>query len=129
MDETPTPTDTHDLLAAEDAYVAAEIASDEAALRELLDDRFVINGSDGTTSGKEALIAAIVGWSMTGQTISERSAVIVGDTGVICGTTELRFAAEGGEVASRHRYTSTYIRREGRWRMLALQMVPRALEG
>jgi hypothetical protein len=39
MDETPTPTDTHDLLAAEDAYVAAEIASDEAAHRRLEHDR------------------------------------------------------------------------------------------
>ena len=126
MDETPTPTDTHDLLAAEDAYVAAEIASDGAALDELLDDRFVLNSSDGTTSTKGELIAAVVGWSMTGQTISERSAVIVGDTGVICGTAELRFAAEGGEAVSTLRYTSTYVRRGGRWRMLALQMVPRA---
>lgn len=127
MDETPT--DTRDLLAAEDAYVAAEIASDGDAVREILDDRFVLNQSDGTTATKDDLIAAIVGWSMTGQTITERSAVIVGDTGVICGTAELRFAAEGGETVSTLRYTSTYVRSGGRWRMLALQMVARASQG
>jgi hypothetical protein len=66
---------------------------------------------------------------MTGQTISERSVVVAEGAAVICGTAELRFAtAEGGEATSTYRYTSTYIRREGRWRMLALQMVPRALE-
>ncbi len=114
------------VLAMEDAYVQAEIHSDEAALRRIVDDRFVFNASDGTTSGKEDLIKMAAGWDMTGQTISERSVVVAGETAVIFGTTELRFASEGGgETVSRLRYTATYTKERGAWRFLALQMTPR----
>ncbi len=114
------------VLAMEDAYVQAEIHSDEAALRRIVDDRFVFHASDGTTSGKEDLITMAVGWDMTGQTISERSVVVAGETAVIFGTTELRFASEGGgETVSRLRYTATYTKEHGAWRFLALQMTRR----
>ncbi len=114
------------VLAMEDAYVQAEIDSDEAALRRIVDDRFVFNASDGTTSGKEDLIHLAAGWDMTGQTISERSVVVAGETAVIFGTTELRFASEGGgEEVSRLRYTATYTKEHGAWRFLALQMTRR----
>ncbi|UCH27305.1 MAG: nuclear transport factor 2 family protein [Trueperaceae bacterium] len=114
------------VLATEDEYVAAEITRDETALRRILDDRFVLNAGDGTTSGKDALIESILSWNMTGQTISERTVVVEGDTAVTFGTTELRFAlSDGEESTSLLRYTATYIKRAGQWRMLALQMVKR----
>ncbi len=115
------------VLAVEDAYVAAELARDGAALRRLVDDRFVFNASDGTTSDKEALIEGVLGMHMVGQTISERSVLVEDHVALVFGTTELRFAAPGEpETHSRLRYTSTYIRREGAWRLLALQMQRRA---
>ena len=114
------------VLAAEDAYVAAEVNRDEAELRRLLDDRFLLNSADGTTSGKEELIGAILRWNMTGQTISERSVMIEGDIAIIFGTAELRFGNRGpDERVSEHRYTSVYVRRKGHWKMIALQMTPR----
>jgi ketosteroid isomerase-like protein len=115
------------VLAAEDAYVAAEINRDEAELRRLLDDRFLLNSADGTTSGKEELIGAILRWNMTGQTISERSVMIEGDIAIIFGTAELRFGTGGPDQrVSEQRYTSVYVRRKGQWRMIALQMTPRS---
>ena len=114
------------VLAVEDAYVAAEINRDEDALRRILDDRFVFNSNDGTTSGKVELISTILSWKMTGQTITERTVLVDGDTAVIFGTTELRFASETGEdTKSLLRYTSTYVKRQGQWRFLALQMARR----
>jgi len=114
------------VLAVEDEYVQAEIDSDEAAIRRIVDDRFVFNGNDGATSGKDDLIKMVVGWNMTGQTVSERSIVVAGETAVIFGTTELRFAADGKEdTVSRQRYTSVYTKRNGQWRFLALQMARR----
>ena len=111
------------VLAVEDAYVAAELARDGAALRRLVDDRFVFNVGDGTTSDKEALIESILAMHMVGQTISERSVLVEDHVALVFGTTELRFAAPGDpETKSQLRYTSTYIRREGAWRLLALQM-------
>lgn len=114
------------VLAAEDEYVAAEIAGDEAALRRLVDDRFVLNGGDGTTSDKEALIRGVLGMNMTGQTITERSVLVDGDLAVIFGTAGLRLQNdEGAERVSELRYTSVYVKRQDQWRMLALQMAPR----
>jgi steroid delta-isomerase-like uncharacterized protein len=115
------------VLDAEDAYVAAELSRDEAALRRIVDDRFVFNSSNGQTTGKEELIQALLEMAMTGQDVTERSVLIEGDVALVFGTTELRFAApEGTERVSTLRYTSTYVRREGDWRLLALQMQARA---
>ena len=126
MDNDPISSEEQRVLAVEDEYVAAEIKRDEAALRRIVDDRFVLNSSDGTTTGKDALIEAILGWDMSGQTISERTVVVDGDTAVICGTAELRFGVSGEkESRSLLRYTSTYIKRHDQWRFLALQMAKR----
>lgn len=109
--------------------LAAEVARDKAALDRLVDDRFVLNQSDGTTSDKAALIDAVLGMNMVGQTITERSVLLEGDVAIVFGTAELRFAPSqpGGEASSSLlRYTATYVKREGTWRMLALQMMKHA---
>ena len=100
---------------------------DEAALRRIVDDRFVFNRSDGTTTGKEALIQGVLTMGMTGQTIRERSLLIEGDTALVFGTTELRTTnAAGQESVTTLRYTAIYIQRSGSWCLIALQMQPRA---
>lgn len=115
------------VLAAEDAYVAAELSRDEAALRKMVDDRFVFNSSPGTTSGKEALIQNVLGMNMTGQTIRERSVLIEGDVAFVFGTADLRFGGPGrAESVSTLRYTSTFVKRQGEWHLLSLQMQARA---
>jgi len=119
--------DEQRVLATEDEYVAAEVNRDEATLRRLIDDRFVFNSSRGTTSNKEQLIESILGMGMVAQTLRERSVLVEGDVAFVFGTADLRFAAPGKpESASSMRYTSTYVKRQGQWRMLALQMQARA---
>ena len=98
-------------------------------LRRVIDDQFVSNSNNGQTAGKEDLIKGVLGWNMTGQTISERSVLVSGDTAVIFGTTELRFASAGGEeTKSLLRYTSIYVKRDGQWRAIALHMARRVSE-
>jgi len=122
-------TEEQRVLSAEDEYVAAEVNRDEVALRRLVDDRFIQNSSRGTTAGKEDLIQAILKLRMVGQTLRERSVLIEGDIALIFGTADLRLADPGKEERlSSLRYTSTYVKRQGQWRMLALQMQPRAKE-
>jgi ketosteroid isomerase-like protein/quercetin dioxygenase-like cupin family protein len=114
------------VLATDDEWVRAELAQDETALRRILDDRFVFNSNAGRTSGKEDLIQDILSGDMKDQQVSERSAVVDGDTAVVFGTAELRFAANGQEErTSRLRYTATYVKREGQWRALAIHMAKR----
>jgi hypothetical protein len=115
------------VLAVEDEYVVAEVTRDEAALRRLVDDRFVFNSSGGATSDKEAFIGSVLKMAMVGQTIRERTVLIEGDIALIFGTADLRLAVPGKDDSiSVLRYTSTYVKRNGQWRMLALQMQPRA---
>lgn len=120
-------TDEAAVLAAEDAWIRAEIDGDEMALRQVIDGGFRFNRSDGKTGGTEDLVKTVLGFDMTNQTITERSAVVSGDTAVVFGTAELFFATEdGGETSSLLRYTTTWIRRDGQWRAIALHMSPRA---
>jgi ketosteroid isomerase-like protein len=67
--------------------------------------------------------------NMVGQTIRERSVLVEGDVALVFGTADLRFSNPGaGGSVSTLRYTSAYVKREGGWRMLALQMQQRASE-
>jgi len=127
MTAPPAPSEEQRVLAVEDDYVAAEIDRDDAALRRIVDDRFVFNRANGTTTGKEELIQAVLAMRMVGQAISERSVLIEGDTAFVFGTAELRLAVPGKEDAiSTLRYTATYVKRDQQWRLLTLQMQPRA---
>jgi ketosteroid isomerase-like protein len=127
MSAPPAQSEEQRVLAVEDDYVAAEISRDEATLRRIVDDRFVFNRANGTTTGKEDLIQAVLGMRMVGQAISERSVLLEGDTAIVFGTAELRLAVPGKEDAiSTLRYTATYVKRDRQWRMVALQMQPRA---
>ena len=115
------------VIRAEDDWIQAEINNDEATLRRVIDDRFVFNSNDGVTSGKEDLIESALNWNMTGQKITERTILLDGDTAVIFGTTELRFASTDGEdTVSLLRYTTTYVKRDKQWRAIALHMARRA---
>lgn len=119
------------VLAIEDEYVVAEVNRDEAALRRILDDRFLWNRSNGSTTGKEDYIQNIMSdsFSLVGQTIRERSVLLHGDVAFVFGTADLRFARAGQpETMSSLRYTAAYVRHEGQWRMLVLQMQGRSPE-
>ncbi|CAN5654911.1 hypothetical protein BH23DEI1_BH23DEI1_07860 [soil metagenome] len=93
------------VLAAEDAYVAAEIARDEGALRRVVDEAFRFNTSHGTTTDKEALVRGVLQMGLVGQVITERSVHLEDDVALVFGTTELRF--ERSDTASVLRYTAT----------------------
>ena len=126
---TKSQTEEQYVLAAEDEYVAAEVSRDEDTLRRLLDDQFVFNSSNGKTKGKEDLIQGVLKMTMVGQTLRERSVLIEGNIAFIFGTADLRFEVPGKEDrVSSLRYTSTYVKRQGQWRMLTLQMQKRPQE-
>ena len=119
-------TEEQRVLAVEDEWIGAEINRDEITLRRVIDDRFVLNSNSGKTSDKFTLIKNILAWNLVAQTITERSVLVEGDTAVVFGTTELRFASAGKEdTTSLLRYTATYIKRDGQWRAVALHMAKR----
>ncbi len=119
----PALTDEQQVIATETEWVQAEVQRDAAVLERVLDDRFMVNSSTGKLSDKTTVIADVLSWKMTSQTITDRTVVVDGNTAIVYGTANLRFAAEGeDDEVWAGRYTTTYIRRDGRWRALALQM-------
>ncbi len=114
------------VLAAEDEYVVAEVARDEPTLRRLVDARFIRVLSNGSTYGKEELIQGVLRLRMSKQSLRERSVLVEGNFAVVIGTADIWFAqAEGPDRLSTLRYSSTYIKREGQWRMLSLHLAQR----
>ena len=119
----PAPGDEQQVIATETEWVQAEVQRDAAVLERVLDDRFLVNSSTGALSDKATVIADVLSWKMISQTITDRTVVVDGDTAIVFGTANFRFAVEGqDDEASAGRYTTTYIKRDGRWRALALQM-------
>jgi len=114
------------VLAAEDAYVAAEVGRDEPVLQRMIDERFAFNRSDGTVTDKAQLIAAVMATRMAGQEITDRAVIVEGNVGLVFGSSDIRFVMEDGtETLNRYRYTSAYVKRDGEWKFLALQMTGR----
>jgi ketosteroid isomerase-like protein/quercetin dioxygenase-like cupin family protein len=114
------------VIALEDEWAAAEASRDEATLRRVLHDQFTYNSSNGETSGKEAMIANVLSSSITGQTITERTASVSGNTAMVFGTTVIQYDTPDGESAAPPlRYTAVYVKHDEQWRAIALQMTER----
>ena len=115
------------LLDLETEWTLAEEKHDEAALRRILDDRFVATFGAARTYDKEAFIALFAGGdtddASRSQTITDDAVIIDGDTAVLVGTDTARGAKDGVAYTVVYRYTTTYIRRHGQWVALAEHIV------
>jgi ketosteroid isomerase-like protein len=114
------------VLKLEDAWVVAEHNRDTAALRRILNDKFVVSFDAGKPVGKEALIQQVANSAVDpteSQTLTERSVIIDGDTAIVTGIdTEHGTRKNGAAYTAVARYTATYIRRNGNWSALAEHM-------
>jgi ketosteroid isomerase-like protein len=110
----------------EQEWVTAEIDRDAAALRRILDNRFVATFGAGKPMNKEAFIKAITGDPtdvMQSQDVTDESHVIDRDTAVTLGTDTIRGTADGKAYTAVYKFTTVYIKRGGRWLALAEHIV------
>ena len=114
--------DTQAVLALTREWADAEVVRDTATLQRILDDRFVMDSSDGTTIGKSAFIEAVSGMKMLSQSLSNQAAHVVGDTATTFGTATIHRLVKAEERTFTYRYTVVYLKRAGVWRAIALQM-------
>ena len=121
--EATLPTDEQEISALDDAWAVAEVKHDAKALRRLLDERYQSNLTNGTTMDREAAIAAVLAWDLVSEKISERTVLLDGNTAIVFATATVGHPQ--GEAPSLYRYTATYIKRAGGWRVLALHMTKR----
>lgn len=91
--------------------------------RILADDLAVIN-PDGSRGDKAGEIAGLRSGklkleSVTNDDIKVR---VYGDTGVVTGRATIRGQIEGREIKDQNRYTSVFLKRRGRWQVIALHV-------
>ena len=118
--------DDHDdalaaLAAAELRLQAAMVASDLDELDALLDDEVVYTGPDGVPLDKAADLGAHRSGVLDVQAfeVGTTSARVIGDTGLTFVEAALRGTAGGQPFSARMRYTRTWVRHDGVWRVVA----------
>ena len=119
-----TLTDEQQILALEQEWIKAEPNHDVATLDRILHEQFVSRFGAEQPLNKKAFIADVtegpVDPTLT-HTLSDQRVIINGDTAIVMETDTIRRIKDGQPVESVHRFTVTYIRRQGRWQALAEQ--------
>jgi ketosteroid isomerase-like protein len=114
------------VLLAERALQAAQLAGDVDELDRLLHPELLAVGPDGQMSDKAGDLAAHrSGFFEIAELDEEEVRVhVVGDTAVTFVVVRIRGAIGEAEVAGRMRYTRTWIRDGGAWRVVAAHISP-----
>lgn len=112
-----------EVLAANAAFDSAIVARDAEAYARILADDFIFTGADGSVSDKKGEIERVRAGGLTFESgRSEDVRVkVYGNTAVVTG----RFAAKGKnngrDFTFVERYTAVFVKRDGRWQMVAEQ--------
>lgn len=109
------------LIALEDGWARGVVRRDTAMFRRLLDPRFVYT-EDASVMNKEEVIASIRdGDRVERATNSDMIVHEHGNTAVVTGILRLEGRAKDRPFDKRYRFTDTWLRRGGRWRIIAAQ--------
>ena len=89
--------------------------------RIMADDFSEINAA-GQIFNKAAVLASIPNYSIESYTISEISTRVFGDTAVMTLRSDSKGTYQGADVSGEYRETIVWVRREGRWQMVAVHV-------
>lgn len=122
-----TEADTRRLLAAQaDAWDKALIAKDRAGIEANMAPEFVQMRGSGQLVSREQFIKDVLdpSFSMDPYTVEDWEARLFGDTALVYGRIRMSGLAEGQRWAVHFRYIDTYVRRNGRWQVVSVQVTP-----
>jgi ketosteroid isomerase-like protein len=112
------------LRAQADAWDAAIVRKDRAAIAANMAESFQQIGSDGRVADKAAFLEAIVADKLViaPYTVEEFRVRWYGDTALVSGRTDMHGSWDGKPFESHYRFTDTYVREaDGRWRVVNVQ--------
>lgn len=119
---TPKDPDVRTLLQLEDGWASAVVRRDSAAFERLLDPGFVYTENDRLESRADVLHDVIHGADTVTAAHNEDMVVhCFGTTAVVTGWLVLEGRGSGGTFVRRYRFTDTWMRRSGRWRIVAAE--------
>lgn len=123
--------DAAGLAAFADAFDAAQIAKDAAALDRMVADDLVFIDGSGQRLGKTAFIA---GWTGAGDhydpvTLRDRRIILLGPgAGLASAETTLSGRSDGAQFSVRIRFTDIFRRHEGGWKAVYIHVTRMAPE-
>ena len=107
-----------------DAWDAAIIRKDRAAIEANMADSFFQIGSDGETADKARFLEGITSDKLVIEpyTVEEFRVRFYGGTALITGNTDMHGSWDGKPFHSHYRFTDTYVREaDGKWRVVNVQ--------
>jgi peptidylprolyl isomerase len=116
------PSAEQSLKDAEHQWTEAFKNRDKDALSRILDDQFIFTDDEGQVVDKTQYIdAAIQAIKVESYSLEDMTVRVHGDTGVVAGRLTGKFTVGGKDASGDFRFTDTFVRRLGRWRVIASQ--------
>jgi ketosteroid isomerase-like protein len=116
----PRDPDARTLLQLEDSWAVALVRRDGAMFRRLLADGFVYTENDRTSTRDEVVHEAEAGSDKVEAAHNEDMRVYrFGTTAAVTGWLVVRGRGADGPFDRRYRFTDTWVRRGGRWQIVA----------
>ena len=118
----PRDPDVRSLLQLEDGWAGAVVRRDSATFERLLDPGFVYTENDRLES-RAGVLHDVVHGSDTVTAAHNEDMVVhcFGTTAVVTGWLVLEGRGAGGAFVRRYRFTDTWMKRHGRWRIVAAE--------
>jgi len=111
------------LKAAEQQLADAFKNRDLDALGRILDEQFIFTDDNGQASNKAKYIEAVLKIiQVESFTLDEMSVRVFGDTGIVAGRWTGKLTVQGKTSESAVRFTDTFVKRLGQWRVVASQI-------
>ena len=107
-----------------EALIQAYPKQEAAVLERILADDLTVINPDGSSGDKAGEIGGLRSGklkleSVTNDDIKVR---VFGETAVVTGRATIRGQIDGREIRDQNRYTSVFVKRRGRWQVIALQV-------
>jgi len=93
------------VVAIESAGVDTKVKRDAALPERVLDERCLVNSSNGGARSKASVIADVRGGNLMSATIADRTVRVDGDTAIVLGTANFRSAVNARSMKPRLRGT------------------------
>jgi ketosteroid isomerase-like protein len=106
-----------------DAWDVAIVKKDRKAIADNMSESFFMIGSSGETENKAQFVADLTSPNITIEpyTVDEFKVRIYGDTALINGATNMHGVEGGKPFSSHYRFTDTYVKEGGVWRIVNVQ--------
>ena len=95
---------------------------DAAAFARIMADDFSEINAAGQIFNKAAVLASIPNYTIESYAVSEISTRVFGDTAIMTLRSDSKGTYQGADVSGEYRETIVWVKREGRWQMVAVQV-------